>query len=382
MNRAIPRLFGGVAGALALVALLGLLIASSLPSSPRADAQWSSFADLQRPRAFAQALALPSGEILVVGGLDRDDPQVTNTKSELIDPLSQHVTTLQQPLLGRLHQSVTLGKDERVVMAGGVEWFNEHWIPVDRVDVYRTATHSWSVGAPLKDARSDQAAVTLKDGRVMVIGGNFNTTLLRSVEIYDATSNMWKRAAELPRPRTQHTAITLRDGTVLVLGGVDSDGGATNTTFIYDPATDKWSQGPNMTVPRLQHATVLLPNGDVLLAGGDGLAAGTSEIYLAREKRFEATGLLMEPRLVAQIAALPDGRVVLTGGLPPQMAEYRPMSSTEIWDPVSRTWRLLTPTVAGRAWGTLLRVGSALYLVSGNGSDEAAFRSVERLSLN
>lgn len=378
MNRALP----GLAGALALVALLGLLIASSLPSSPRADAQWSSFADLQRPRAFAQALALPSGEILVVGGLDRDDPEVTNTKSELIDPLSQHVTTLQQPLLGRLHQSVTLGKDERVVMAGGVEWWNGQWLPVNRVDVYRTATRSWSVGAPLNDARSDQAAVTLKDGRVMVIGGNFNTTLLRSVEIYDPTTNTWKLAAQLPRPRTQHTAITLRDGTVLVLGGVDSDGGATDTTFVYDPTTDKWSDGPRMTVPRLQQATVMLPNGDVLLAGGGGLAAGTSEIYLAHEKRFEASGLLMESRLVAQIAALPDGRVVLTGGLPPQMAEYRPISSTEIWDPTSHTWRLLTPTAAGRAWGTLLRVGSALYLVSGNGSDEAAFRSVERLSIN
>src|SRR6185369_6584563 len=174
MNRALP----GVFGALALVALAGFLITSSLPSAAREDGQWSSFADLARPRAFAQALALPSGEILVVGGLDRDDPQVTNTKSELIDPLSQHVTLLDQPLLGRLHQSMTLGKNERVVMAGGVEWFREQWTPVDRVDVYRTATHSWSVGAPLNDARSDQAAVTLHDGRVMVIGGNFNTTLL------------------------------------------------------------------------------------------------------------------------------------------------------------------------------------------------------------
>jgi hypothetical protein len=378
VKRAIPGLFG----ALALVALAAFLVASSLPTPLRADGQWSSFAELERPRAFAQALALPSGEILVVGGLDRDDPQVTNTKSELIDPLSQHVTEIPQPLLGRLHQTITLGKGERAVMAGGVEWFGEQWLPVDRVDVYRTATRSWSMGAPLNAARSDHAAVTLLDGRVMVIGGNYNTQLLRSVEIYDPLSNTWKLAAQLPRPRTQHAAVTLRDGTVLVLGGIDTDGGATDTTFVYDPATDKWSDGPRMTIPRLQQATVLLPSGDVLLAGGDGLAAGTSEIYLAREHRFEATGLLMEPRIVAQVAALPDGRVVLTGGLPPQITDYKPLRSTELWDPTSRSWSLLSPTAAGRAWGTLLRVGGALYLVSGTGSDEAAFRSVERLSIN
>jgi N-acetylneuraminic acid mutarotase len=378
MNRAAPR----VLGVLTLGALWGLLAASSLPTSAGADARWSSFAELQRPRAFAQAVALPSGEILVVGGLDRGDPQVTNTRSELIDPLSLNVAVLGQALLGRLHQTVTLGKGERVVMAGGVQWLGEQWLPVDRVDVYRTATRSWSLGATLKEARSDHAATTLKDGRVAVIGGNFNTKLLRSVEIYDATSDTWQRAAPLPRPRTQHTAVTLRDGRVLVVGGIDSNGGATDSTFLYDPTSDAWSDGPRMTVPRLQHATVVLPSGDVLLAGGDGLAAGTSEIYLAREQRFEATGLLVHPRLVAQMAALPDGRVVLTGGLPPTMTEYRPMSSTEIWDPVARAWRLLTPTAAGRAWGTLIRVGGALYLVSGTGSDETAFRSVERLPIN
>jgi hypothetical protein len=378
MNRAAPRLLG----ALALIALCGLLVAVSLPNNTRIAAQWSSFAELQRPRAFAQAVALPSGEILVVGGLDRDDPEVTSTNSELIDPLFQKVAVIHQPLLGRLHQSATLGKDERVVMAGGVEWWDDRWIPVDRVDVYRTATRSWSVGAALRDARSDHAAVTLKDGRVAVIGGNYNTTLLRSVEIYDPLTNAWKLAAQLPRARTQHSAVTLRDGTVLVLGGIDTDGGATDTTFIYDPVTDAWSDGPRMTMPRLQQATAMLASGDVLLAGGNGLAAGTSEVYLAREHRFEAAGLLMQPRLVAQMAALSDGRVVLTGGLPPQMSEYRPMSSTEIWDPATRSWSLLTPTVSGRAWGTLLRVGSALYLVSGTGSDESAFRSVERLPIN
>lgn len=186
----------------------------------------------------------------------------------------------------------------------------------------------------------------------------------------------------MPRPRTQHSAVVLRDGRVLVLGGIDSDGGGTDTTFVYDPAANTWADGPHLTVPRLQNATVLLPNGDVLVVGGNGAAAATSEVYSAREQRFVKSGVLSAPRYVAQIAALPDGRVVVSGGLPPVMSAYRPLTSNEVWDPASGSWRTLAPLGEGRAWGTLLRVGRSLYLVSGNGSDEAAFRSVERLPID
>ena len=73
--------------------------------------------------------------------------------------------------------------------------------------------------------------------------------------------------------------------------------------------------------------------------------------------------------------------MVLSGGLPPTMSSYRPLSSSEVWEPSTGRWTALRPLAEGRAWGTLIRVGSALYLVSGNGSDETAFRSVERLSI-
>ena len=378
MNRAVPSLLG----LLIPIALGAALVVTAAPGTLAPDAHWSAFTDLARPRAFAMAVALPSGEILVVGGLDRTDPQVTNARSEIIDPLSSKVSLLAQPLLGRLHQSVSLTGNETVIMAGGVQWMGDHWEPVENAEIYQPVTREWSAGASLLNPRSDHAAVTLKDGRVMVIGGNFGTKLVRSVEIYDAVKDAWALAAGLPRARTQFSAVTLTDGKVLVLGGIDTDGGATDTTFMYDPARDAWSDGPRMTMPRLQQATVLLPNGDVLLAGGGGVAAGTSEVYRARQNKFVPSGPLLGPRLVAQIAALPDGRVVLSGGLPPTMSAYRPLASSEMWDPASGRWSPLAPIADGRAWGTLIRVGSGLYLVSGTGSDETAFRSVERLPLD
>lgn len=306
---------------------------------------------------------------------------MTNTKSEVVDPISHKVSVLAQQLVGRIHQTVSVAADERVVQAGGVVWSGDYWSPVDRVDVFDAKTRTWTAGAPLHNARSDHAAVTLKDGRVMVIGGNFDARLLSSVEIYDVHSNAWTMAAPLPRPRTQHSAVALNDGRVLVAGGIDSDGGATDTTFLYDPGANAWSDGPRMTQARLQEAIAMLPSGDVLFAGGDGSAGSTSEVYLAREGRFVASGPLNHPRFVAQAAALPDGRVVVNGGLPPHLTKFDPLASTEIWDPKSGRWNDAASATSARAWGTLIWADGAVFLVSGSGPNESAVGTVERFTV-
>ena len=371
-----------VASIIVLAASVVGITALNTPHRLPSDAlRWSSFVELQRPRAFASVLALPTGEILIVGGLDKTTAEVTNPKTELIDPASGTVSVLPQTILARLHQTVSLASTDEVVVAGGVVWQGTHWEPVDRVDVYDVKLRTWRTAAPLHAARSDAAAVTLRDGRVAVFGGNFDTRLLSSVEIYDPARDVWEAAASMPRPRTQHTAVLLKDGRALIAGGIDSDGGPTDSTFLYDPTSDSWQLGPRMTQPRFQQATVTLRNGDVLFIGGDDAASGTSELYLASEGRFTSSGTLTYPRLVAQAAALPDGRVVVAGGLPPQMTMYRPLDSVEIWDPQTRTWTVSPGLADGRAWGALLRVDGALYLVSGTGDDDRALQSVERLAV-
>src|SRR5512133_1066316 len=272
------------------IAAVITLVAWSMPTITAPAKGWTDCATLGQPRAFAEAVALPTGEILIVGGLDKSDPLVTNPKTELVDPLAHRVAVLPQQLVGRLHQTATLGAGERVVQAGGVVWSDGSWTPVARVDVYDVKTRQWRTAAPLHDARSDHAAVALKDGRVMVIGGNFDTRLLSTVEILDPRVDRWTMAASLPRPRTQHAAMRLADGRVLVAGGIDIDGGATDTTFLYDPIANAWSYGPRMREARLQESGVVLPSGDVLFVGGNGSSAGSSELYLAREERFELSG--------------------------------------------------------------------------------------------
>ena len=364
------------------LAVIVLIAACGPRTAPVTTPEWQTIGELSQPRAYASAVALSNGKILVVGGFDRFAPDVMNEQSELIDPATGGVTLLPQPLLGRVHQTITSAWEDLVVVAGGVEWHETYWSPVDRVDVFRPSQRGWVLGTPLRHPRSDHAATALQDGRVLVTGGNADTKLLASSEIYNPRTNRWTEAAPMPRARTQHSAVTLFDGRVLVTGGIDADGAPTNSSFIYEPRTDSWSDGPAMTVARVQQVAVALPGGDVLFAGGDGVASGTSEVYRFGLSRFEASGTLVTPRLVAQGAALPDGRVVLSGGLPLRMHEFAPLSNVEIWSPKTGLWTALPSAPTGRAWGSIVIVHGVVYQLSGTGEGETAYRTIERLAFN
>jgi hypothetical protein len=366
--------------ALAISLVTACTTTNSVPPTPKTPT-WDTFGELSHPRAYATAVALPDGEILVVGGLDRDDPNVTNAESELVNVNTGAVTVLKQQLVGRLHQTMTRTPD-RVVVAGGVVFEKTHWDPVDTVDVYLPLERKWIPASRLIDARSDHAAVTLATGMVMVIGGNQGPRLLQSVEIYDTKNDRWFRASPLPNPRTGHSAFTLKDGRVLVAGGFEGEGTAVNTTYIYNPPADSWTDGPPMTLARVQHEAVPLANGDILFIGGDGAASGTSERYDVKLEKFVLSGTLVEPRLAARAAQLPDGRVVLVGGMPPRNEEFAPLRSAEIWDPVSEQWSALPPSPTPRAWPSILMVGGVVYQLSGTGDAEAAYRTIERLAVN
>jgi Galactose oxidase, central domain/Kelch motif len=364
------------------LAVIALVSACGPRTAPATTPEWQTIGELSQPRAYASAVALSNGKILVVGGFDRFAPDIMNEQSELIDPATGKVTLLPQPLLGRVHQSITSAWEDLVVVAGGVDWHETYWSPVDRVDVFRPSSGEWVLGAPLRHPRSDHAATALQDGRVFVTGGNFNTKLLAWSEIYNPRTDTWTEAAPMPRARTQQSAVTLFDGRVLVAGGIDVDGAATNTTFIYDPRNDSWADGPLMNDARLQQVAVALPTGDVLIAGGNDVASGTSEVYRFGENRFVASGMLVTPRLVAQAAALADGRVVLSGGLPMRMHEFAPLRSAEIWDPKTGLWTELPPAPTPRAWGSIVIVRGVVYQLSGTGEGETAYRTIERLAFN
>jgi N-acetylneuraminic acid mutarotase len=370
------------AGVLIAACATVALVAANLPQKISV-AGWSTMTDLARPRAFASATLLPTGEIFVFGGLDENDPDVVNPTTELLDPLSGAVRVIPQPVPGRLHHTMTLAAGDKLIVAGGVEWYGKAFHSSDRVDVYLPFQRTWVRAAPLIQSRSDHGATRLSDGRILVTGGNFGTLPLASSEIYDAQADRWTAAAPLPEPRIRFSIATLRDGRVLVAGGLTKFGKPTATSFLYDPARDAWSEGPEMLFARVQQASVQLPSGDVMLIGGQDKAASSAERYDSRLGEFVYAGALREPRLIEQAAVLPDGRVLITGGSrwDPERPEWVPVNNAEMWTPSTNTWSQVHSPMTNRALGDLIITGSEAYLIGGISDGLAALRTVERLPL-
>jgi hypothetical protein len=94
----------------------------------------------------------------------------------------------------------------------------------------------------LNTARTWHTATLLPDGRVLVAGSwdefASDHQVIASAELCDPVSGTWSLAAPMSEARGGHTATLLLDGRVLVTGGDIDDGpGSAASAEIYDPAT-------------------------------------------------------------------------------------------------------------------------------------------------
>eukprot|EP00794_Sanderia_malayensis_P006594 gene6594-7339_t len=76
--------------------------------------------------------------------------------------------------------------------------------------------------------------------KILVIGGENRSGVLKTVECYDVTKYYWETKTSLPQGRKYASAILL-DGLVYVAGGKGHDREDLNTVDKYDPTTDQWA---------------------------------------------------------------------------------------------------------------------------------------------
>ena len=192
----------------------------------------------------------------------------------------------------------------------------------------------------LAEARDAHTATLLDDGRVLVAGGfvGEGRPPLASAEVFDPATGTWQEAGSLALGRGGHAAALLGEGRVLVAGGWVGSGTCTTTTEIFDPDTFRFTPGPDLPQPVDGLDATSLPDGSVLVAGGQvrpGVASDRA-VLVAADGTLEETGPLGTGRFKHALVTLDSGRALAIGGTPD---DRRLLTSTEVFDPRSRTFR-------------------------------------------
>jgi len=155
----------------------------------------------------------------------------------------------------------------------------------------------------------------------LIVGGNSNGPFpVPNGEVYDPVQNTLTPTSEpIQALRSQHSAISLGDGRVLVVGGTRFYPALEPVTQMYDenpgPNQNKLIDGPAMLFPRMYPVVVndLIFGGNVSDAFGQ---AGLSEVerYNATTNKFEFAGNLVVKRQAHGAASIGGGKVAVFGG--------------------------------------------------------------------
>ncbi|SDZ23729.1 Galactose oxidase, central domain [Amycolatopsis xylanica] len=271
---------GGIAGPL------------SLPATPITSAEiydpvarkWTPVASMNEARYSHSATKLPDGRVLVAGGCALRSPQTHRAlrTAEIYDPGTDQWTPTKDPMIDARfgHPAVLLTKNNKVLLAGGIVSAGiGQYAPLGYCELFDVATGTWAPTGSLASPRKGHQATQLKDGTVLVSGGDIATTMSgwsfypysqQSCERYHPDTGAWAPDTDMPWGRSHHRAVCLESGKVLVIGGTDDgtfDAGFPNAT-LYDPAAKTWTDTAGMTVGRWVPAAAVLPGDKVAVAGG------------------------------------------------------------------------------------------------------------------
>ena len=279
-----------------------------------ATSRWTLQASaLNAGRWYPSLVALPGGEILVVGGYISGSqqpnplPQVWHPAGGLRNLTGALVAAPSYPKIFALPDGTVgmVGPDPQTLfldLAGAGKW--------------RTGP---STAAP---RRNQGIAVLYDEGQVLIAGGATRQlgAPVATAQVLDVLSGApaWRTVAPMRFARKHATGTLLPDGTVLVTGGsaaaaFNDAAGAVLAPELWDPATERWTVLASAAMPRIYHSSaLLLPDGRVLYGGGGQPAAANWGLNNTNVEIFSPPYLFRgaRPRVTAATA-----RAVLGGGI-------------------------------------------------------------------
>ncbi len=241
------------------------------------------------------------GQILVAGGRGGGI-----RKLELFDPETWAWTSLPDSSVDRSSCRVVTLADGRFLVLGGINQSAVERVEPDLRTVVRVADLNKVRGAP--------ATLLLPGGRVLVVGGGYGYDLAVISEIYDPLLDRWTMTGSLAAYRIDGVLVDWMGSPLLVGGRVDPQFGASATTPVVerlDLEQGVWLPFPALNVGRYRHTVTALPDGRLVVVGGILNSEGGSdqwiEVYEPTAGAWRKALALPSPLLGHGAFVQPDG---------------------------------------------------------------------------
>ncbi len=243
----------------------------------------------------------------------------------------QYNTTMSAPRQG--HSAVLLPSG-KVLLTGGVYCSSPTKTYLNTTDIYDPVLETWTAGPNMITARALHKSVLLENGLVLIIGGSTSdTTATNLCELYDPVANTFTATGSMAIARTMFDAISLGSAVVLAAGGSTDNNNywsspgsftLTNTSEMFNGSDWIAYPVPDMTEYRLSCKLLLLPSGQVWCTSAIGGPTSASwnatsnnyEFFDPDTYRWYVGGFQSLPADPASLTYLPDENVgvVITGG--------------------------------------------------------------------
>jgi ABC-type dipeptide/oligopeptide/nickel transport system permease component len=282
---------------------------------------------MAQARAGHQAALLDDGRVLIAGGTGPNEQSLAS--AEVFDPKTALWSPTGAMRTARAGGFTMTGlPDHRVLVAGG---FAPPRV-LASAELFDPATGTWTEAAPMSAPRAGHAAGLLVQGVVLVTGGNRDdSTTVASTEAYDPAANVWRTTAPMVLSRASHSLL-VAGRAVMAAGGFSFEAGATPTTAeTFDSADNRWSAAPDP--PFNVAALAPAPGGRALAFGSrpTGQRLLLTAFYSFQSRQWTTGSSLTGARPLDVVVGLPDGRVLITGGMQGQAA----LEAASIYDPAA-----------------------------------------------
>ena len=242
-----------------------------------ANDRWSAMPPLPAPRTSHSATLLPDGRVLIVGGWSGDyrNPLAVAASVLLWDPTTHQWSATHDLPRGREGHVATLLPSGNVLISGGLD---ERNAPIHDLVLWDHMTGQWSDAGRAHDRMQllDHTTALLPNGNVLLLPTFGQEMAAWSPQPARDPSGNWVS------PRGRPTITRLTDGRFLMVGG-EIEGYPLFDAHIYDPATQRWSDTGQMHYPRKDHHATRLVDGRVLVFGGN-TAQSLHDPYDLQEK--------------------------------------------------------------------------------------------------